>query len=135
MVNLQHHPNTTSVIPLRTEEDYQLALQRLEEVFLAKKGTPEHNEFLVLRDLIAAYEDKHIRPLLPPNMTPAELKAYLEERGLGRKELLDALGQPSRVSEVLRGKRKLTLQMIQKLHYTYGIPFQALIPPPDELPA
>jgi HTH-type transcriptional regulator/antitoxin HigA len=57
----------------------------------------------------------------------------MEQQGLTRKDLLQVFGTTARVSEVLSGKRALTLDMIRKLHALYAIPLESLIgqaPPP-----
>ena len=55
-----------AVNPIRTEEDYEAALARVDDIFQAKPGTLEGDELDILADLIEAYEDKHY-PVGPPS--------------------------------------------------------------------
>jgi len=77
--------------------------------------------------LIAAYEETKW-----PRRTPstADVIRYLmEQHGLSRTDMVPILGTMSRVSEVLRGKKRLSLTMIQRLRARFGIPADVLIPP------
>ncbi len=56
-----------AVNPIRTEEDYEAALARVDDIFQAKPGTLEGDELDTLADLIEAYEDKHY-PIGPPSL-------------------------------------------------------------------
>jgi HTH-type transcriptional regulator/antitoxin HigA len=61
-------------------------------------------------------------------VTPADLIRYaMEQHGLGAADLAPILGTRSRVSEVLNGKRPLTLAMIRRLHDRLGLPADLLI--------
>jgi HTH-type transcriptional regulator/antitoxin HigA len=51
----------------------------------------------------------------------------MEQLGYKQKDLAEAMGLKSRVSEILNRKRKLTLDMIRKLHEVLGIPTEVLI--------
>jgi HTH-type transcriptional regulator/antitoxin HigA len=53
----------------------------------------------------------------------------MEEHGLSRVDLVPLLGTPSRVSEVLNGKRELSMSMVRKLRERFHIPADLLIPP------
>jgi HTH-type transcriptional regulator/antitoxin HigA len=57
-----------NVKPIKTKKDYQQALDKLEVIFDAKKGTPEGDELEILGILIDQYENKHFPIDLPdPN--------------------------------------------------------------------
>ncbi len=99
--------------PIKTENDYQKALKRLEEIFDAKIGTAESDETDILGLMIDDYEKKHY-PIEAPDPIEA-IKIRMEELNLKQKDLADALGGKNRVSEILNRKRKLTLEMIRKL--------------------
>jgi HTH-type transcriptional regulator/antitoxin HigA len=59
----------------------------------------------------------------------ADILAYLmEEHGLCRADLVPLLGTASRVSEVLGGKRDLSMAMVQRLRERFHVPADALIP-------
>ena len=77
--------------------------------------------------LIAAYEDSKWPRRLPG---PADLIRHLmDQHGLSRADLVPILGTASRVSEVLRGKKGLSLAMIQRLRARFRVPADMLLPP------
>jgi HTH-type transcriptional regulator/antitoxin HigA len=80
--------------------------------------------------LIAAYEESRW-PRRPP--TTAELIRHLmDQHGLTRAEMVPILGTPSRVSEVLAGKKELSMGMVQRLRGRFRVPADLLIPPPKQ---
>ena len=99
--------------PIRTEIDYQDALNRLEVLFDATVGTPESDEADILGLLIDDYEQKHY-PIEAPDPIEA-IKIRMEEMQLKQVDLVKEIGGKSRVSEILNKKRKLTVGMIRKL--------------------
>lgn len=111
--------------PIKTKADYEKALARVDALMNAKLGTPKADELDVLVTLIEAYENKHY-PIVPPSPVAA-IKFRMEQGGLTRKAMEPYLGGRGRVSEVLSGKRPLTLDMIRKLHEGLGIPLESLI--------
>ncbi|MCP2045350.1 type II toxin-antitoxin system HigA family antitoxin [Pontibacter sp. HSC-36F09] len=110
---------------IKTEEDYQLALQRLEEIFDAEPDTQDGDELEILSFLIDSYEKEYF-PIEAPDPIEA-VKFRMEQLGIKQKDLAEVLGFKSRVSEVLNRKRKLTLEMIRNLHKTLNIPTNVLI--------
>ncbi|AUD04849.1 helix-turn-helix domain-containing protein [Spirosoma pollinicola] len=99
--------------PLKNEADYDLALERLNEIFDASANTPEGDEAELLILLIDSYENEHYAIEAPD---PIEaIKIRLEEMELKQQDLVGIIGGKSRVSEVLNRKRKLTVDMIRKL--------------------
>ena len=113
------------ITPIRTEKDYQAALNRLDSIFDAKKGSKEGDELEVLAILIDTYENAHF-PIGMPDPIEA-IKFRMEQMGMKQKDLADAMGFKSRVSEVLNRKRKLTLEMIRKLNEVLRIPTEVLV--------
>jgi HTH-type transcriptional regulator / antitoxin HigA len=113
------------VRPIRTEADYEAALEVVERLWGAKSGTPQGDCLDVLATLIEAYEEKH-HPIDPPDPVDAIL-FRMDQMGLTRKDLERYLGSRVRVSEVLRKKRSLSLSMIRNLHAELGIPAEVLI--------
>jgi HTH-type transcriptional regulator/antitoxin HigA len=111
--------------PIKTNKDYKLALARLESIFDAKPGTPEGDELEVLGILLANYEEEHF-PIGFPDPIEA-LKFRMEQLGYSQNDLAQVVGLKSRASEILSRKRKLTLEMIRKLHESLGIPTDVLI--------
>lgn len=110
---------------IKTEKDYQKALKRLEVIFDAKKGSKDGDELELLSLLIDNYE-KEKYPIDFPDPIEA-IKFRMEQLGFKQKDLAEAMGLKSRVSEILNRKRKLTLDMIRKLHDVLGIPTEVLV--------
>ncbi len=114
-----------NIKPIKNENDYQEALRRLELIFDAKRGTIEGDELEILSILIDRYENEHF-PIGMPDPIEA-IKFRMEQMGMKQKDLAEALGFKSRVSEILNKKRKLTLDMIRKLSTTLNIPTDVLV--------
>ena len=110
---------------IKTEKEYQAALSRLEEIFDSKKGSKNADELELLSLLIEKYEDE-ISPIDLPDPIEA-IKFRMDQLGYKQKDLANAIGLKSRVSEILNKKRKLTIDMIRRLHDTLGIPTEVLI--------
>tara|TARA_R110000850_G_scaffold80862_1_gene173627 strand:- start:178926 stop:179285 length:360 start_codon:yes stop_codon:yes gene_type:complete len=113
------------ILPIRNEKDYQKALNRLEDIFDAKKGTEEGDELEILSILIDQYEKENF-PIGMPDPIEA-IKFRMEQMGMNQKDLAEVVGFKSRVSEILNKKRKLTLNMIRKLNTTLHIPTEVLV--------
>jgi HTH-type transcriptional regulator/antitoxin HigA len=110
---------------IKTEKDYEKALDRLKSIFQADVDTPEGDEAEVLSILIEKYEDEHY-PIDMPDPIEA-IKFRMEQMGMKQKDLAEVVGFTSRVSEILNRKRKLTLNMIRKLSTTLQIPTEVLV--------
>jgi HTH-type transcriptional regulator/antitoxin HigA len=122
---LSSRPYNNSLKIIKTEKDYNLALKRLEEIFDAKKGTKHGDELELLSLLIDNYENEKHAIALPD---PIEaIKFRMDQLGYKQKDLAEVIGLKSRVSEILNRKRKLTLEMIRKLHDVLGIPTEVLV--------
>ena len=102
-----------NVNPIKTEDDYINALNRLEEVFDAPNGTHESDEADILGLIIDDFERKNY-PIEAPDPIEA-IKIRMEEMHLKQVDLIEEIGGKSRVSEILNKKRKLTVGMIRKL--------------------
>jgi HTH-type transcriptional regulator/antitoxin HigA len=113
--------------PIREERDYERALRRVEQLWASPKGSPESDELDVLVTLIEAYEKKRY-PIDLPNPIEA-IKFRLEQTGKDLRSLIGVIGQRTRVYEVMRGDRPLSLNMIRSLHDKFGIPADVLIQP------
>lgn len=110
---------------IKTEEDYNQALKRLEEIFHAPTNSKEGDEAEILSILIEKYEDEYY-PIEAPDPIEA-IKFRMEQMGMSKKDLAQVLGYSSRVSEIFNRKRKLTLRMIRSLHEKLNIPYESLI--------
>ena len=82
--------------------------------------------------LIAAYEESKW-PRRPPR-TQDLIRHLMDQHGLTRADMVPILGTPSRVSEILRGKKGLSMAMVQRLRARFHIPADLLLPPPKGAP-
>ncbi len=114
--------------PIKAEEDYERALRRIERLWGAPQGSPDGDELDILATLVEAYERTHY-PIDTPNPIEA-IKFRLEQQGKDYRELIGVIGQRTRVYEVMRGDRPLSLNMIRKLYDKLDIPAEVLIQPP-----
>lgn len=110
---------------IKTENNYNQALERLEVIFDAKKGSPEGDELELLGILIDQYENEHF-PIDLPDPIEA-IKFRMEQMGYTQNDLAEIIGFKSRASEILNRKRKLSLEMIRQLHISLNIPTDVLI--------
>ncbi len=110
---------------IKTEQDYNQTLKRLEKIFHAKVDTKEGDEAEILSILIEKYEDEHF-PIGMPDPIEA-IKFRMEQMNMKQKDLAEIVGFTSRVSEILNKKRKLTLSMIRKLSEVLHIPTDVLV--------
>lgn len=115
------------VKPIRNEDDHQAALTEIERLWGADEGTPEGDRLEVLTTLVEAYERTHF-PIDLPDPIQA-IRFRLEQLGKDSKSLIGVIGSRTRVYEVMRGDRPLSLKMIQQLHLRFGIPAEILIRP------
>ena len=99
--------------PIRTESDHERAVVRIAELMGAAPGSHEGDELDVLATLVDAYEAKHHAMEAPDPVTAIQFR--MEQRGLKRKDLEPLIGSRARVSEVLTGKRNLTLDMVRRV--------------------
>lgn len=113
-----------NIKPIKTEQDYTNALNKIESLMDAKPNTPQMDELEVLTTLVEAYEEQHYKIEAPD---PIEaIKFRMEQEGLKQKDLISIVGSKSRVSEILNKKRKLTIDMIRNLHTQLHIPIESL---------
>lgn len=114
-----------NIKPIKNRKDYKAALKRIEALMGAKKNTPEGDELDVLATLVDAYESKHF--VIDDPDPVAAIEHGMEALGMDRVDLVDILGSKSRVSEILNRKRRLSMEMVRKLHDRMGIPAATLI--------
>lgn len=111
--------------PIRSDLDLERALERIDELWGAKPGTAKGDELDVLMLLVEKYEEEHVAI---PDSDPIEaIKFLMEQNEMSRMDLEPYIGPRGRVSEVLNGKRRLTLPMIKRLHEGLRIPYDSLI--------
>jgi HTH-type transcriptional regulator/antitoxin HigA len=114
-----------NIKPIRNDEDLHAAFKQLELVYQAQEGTSDADEMEILVTLIEAYERKHY-PISVSDPVEA-IKFRMEQQGLTSKDLEPFIGSSGRVSEILNHKRKLSLQMIKRLHDGLHIPYESLL--------
>lgn len=113
------------VRPIRTREDYRAARNRIEQLMGAEANTPESDELDVLATLVDAYEEKQFPMDAPDPVTAIQFR--MEQQGLTRKDLEPMIGSRARVSEVMTGKRGLTLAMVRRVRSGLGISADLLV--------
>jgi len=114
---------------IKTQDDYEETLKLTEELLdkNPKKGSTIAHRLELLILLVRDYEEKNF-PSEPPNPIDA-IKFRMEQQNLSQRDLVPYIGSRSKVSEVLSGKRPLTLSMIRALNTALGIPLESLVNP------
>jgi len=116
---------------IKTEQDYQEALKMVEELIVhdPNPDSAEGEQLSLLTTLIQDYENRVFPKSLPD---PIEaIKFRMEQANLKPADLIPYIGSRSRVSEILSGKRQLTLDMVRALSEGLGIPAEVLIHKPE----
>jgi HTH-type transcriptional regulator/antitoxin HigA len=113
--------------PIKTEEECENALARVYELMQLdlKAESDEYIEYQTLVLFIEAFEEEYYK-VAPPHPVEA-IKFRMEQMDVSPKQLEAILGSRSRVSEILSGKRKLSLSMIRRLNKELHIPAEVLI--------
>jgi HTH-type transcriptional regulator / antitoxin HigA len=115
------------VKPIRSDADYEAALNEVERLWGSKLGSRDGDRLDVLATLIDAYETEHF-PIDPPDPIEA-IKFRMEQQNLTRRDLEEIIGSRTRIAEVLNRKRGLSIGMIRRLHERLGISADVLIRP------
>ncbi len=111
--------------PIKTEQDYENALERLSVIFDAKINSKEGDEAEILSLLIENYENKNY-PIEAPDPIEA-IKIRMEDMNLKQKDLVGIMGGKSRVSEILNKKKRLTVDMIREIENLLKISASVLV--------
>lgn len=116
-----------TIKPIKTNKDHKEALECIEKLMSrsADLQTEERETLNVLATLVQEYEAKKFPSKLPDPVTA--IKFRMEQEGLAQKDLVPYIGSRGRVSEILSGKRSLTLEMIRKLSDGLGIPLKSFV--------
>ena len=114
--------------PIKTDADYDAALEEIDRLMDAEPDTPEGDRLDVLVTLVEAWESRHYRIDAPD---PIEaLRHTLEAQGLGETDLQEIMQvRRERAWEIMHRRRRLTMPMIRRLHDRLGIPAEVLIRP------
>jgi HTH-type transcriptional regulator/antitoxin HigA len=114
---------------LRNAKEYRAAVSEIDRLLDTdpKRGTPDYERLEFLSVLVEAYENEH-DPLDETGGSPQSVVEFmLEQRGLTRADLRDAMGGKARVSEFFAGKRRLSIEQIRALRDLLHIPADLLI--------
>ncbi len=117
---------------IKTEEGYQMALNRLDKIFHAQKGSKEQDELEILVMLIQRYEDEKVGDFPDPDPIEA-IKFKMEQMEMTQKDLAGVIGLKSRASEILSRKRPMSINIIRKISKALSIPADILIQPYETL--
>ena len=112
--------------PIKTEEEYESALKKMETIFHAKPNTKEGDLLELLSFLVHEYELKHHKI---EALSPIEaLKFEMEEQGLNQISLAKQIGMSkSSISVILNGKKPMSVRFMKYLHQHLGIPAHILL--------
>jgi len=115
---------------LKSEEEYNEACDRVYKLIHSSvdpidRDSPAGEEIEILSLVIEKYEHENY-PIEPPNPIEA-IKFRMDQMNIKQVDIAPLFGGSTRVSEVLGGKRPLTLKMITLLNRFLGIPFESLI--------
>ena len=115
---------------IKTRTQHRQALAEVERLVIGdpRLGTPAGDKLELLAKLVEDYEKERF-PFARPDALSA-IRFRMEERGLRQKDLVTVLGGKNRVSEVLSGKRGLTLGMVRSLSQSLNIPAELLVREP-----
>lgn len=111
--------------PIKTHRDHVAALKRIDRLMSKDITTKEEATLEVLGILVSAYEDEHF-PIDKPSPIEA-IKFRMDQMGLKQVDVGRIIGSKSRASEILSGKRSLTLPMIRSLSEELNIPAEILV--------
>ncbi len=110
---------------IETENEYDLAMKRYEEIRYAQSGDENYRELMLLVKIISEYESK---TSTLPEVDPIEfIKIRMEDFGYKAADLAKVYGDKATVSKVLNYKQALSLTMIRKFSKLLQIPPEALI--------
>src|SRR6266542_3943010 len=119
MTGLTRGPLHMEIKPIKTEAEHEQALKEIERLWKASEGTPAGDRLDVLITLVEAYEEEHF-PIDMPDPLDA-IWFRLEQLGLDLRALVGVIGARTRVYEIMRRERPLSLSMIRKLHDKFQI--------------
>lgn len=117
---------------IKNETEYQNSLDRIEELLTEPSNDETDRELELLGHLVDKYESEQY-PIEYPDSIEA-IKVRMEDLGLRQKDLVKIMGSPSKVSEVLNRKRRLSLPMIRALHRHLHIPAGVLLQEDERSP-
>jgi len=116
---------------IKTEQDYKEALKLVEDLITLdpQPDSAEGEQLSLLSILIQEYEARTFPEILPDPI--GAIKFRMEQANLKASDLIPYIGSRSRVSEILSGKRQMTLDMVRALSEGLGIPAKVLLRKPE----
>jgi HTH-type transcriptional regulator / antitoxin HigA len=114
-----------TISPIRTEEDYQVALRRIDVLVDCADDSEQADELDILSILIENYENEHY-PIAPPDPIDA-IRFRMEQTGMSEAEIAVYLDGEQMAKEVLNRRKPLTLEMIKRLYAQLHIPAESLL--------
>lgn len=120
-----------NIKPIRNDQDYEEAILLLETLVESNPDpkSDDGDKLSILSTLVEAYEVNRYPQSLPSSIDA--IKFRMEQANLKPADLVPYLGSRSKVSEILTGKRSLSLEMIRALEAGLGIPSKVLIQRPE----
>jgi HTH-type transcriptional regulator / antitoxin HigA len=118
---------TIKIKKINTKEDHEEALKLIQELMNANPNpeSEDGEKLALLTTLVSDYESRNFPKNLP---NPIDAILFrMEQNNLTPNDLVSYIGSRSRVSEILSGKRQLTLEMVRSLEAGLGIPSKVLI--------
>jgi antitoxin component HigA of HigAB toxin-antitoxin module len=116
-----------SIKPIRSEADHRAALAEIDRLMDAAPGSAEEDRLDVLSTLVSAWEDEHVA-LAAADPVEA-IRFHMEQHNRSQADLAALLGSRSRASEIMSRTRRLTIEMVWKLHVEWDIPLESLAAP------
>ena len=117
------------LVSIRDDIHLDAALAVIDGLLERPQRSPAEEEYLrALSDLVEVYENAHVE--ISPVSGVEVLRYLMEENGLTQASLAPLFGSPSIISEVLSGKRRLTLAHIARLSERFGLPADVFIGEP-----
>ncbi len=111
--------------PIQSRDDYEGMISLVDALIDAAPGSEEYEKLQIASDLVWGWEQKNVE--IPPPDPIEAIKHRLDAAGLTLRDLRPYLGSDARVSEIMTGKRDLTLRMVRALHTHLGIPLESLV--------
>ncbi len=115
----------TKIRPIQSREDYEAMVALVDALVDAEPGSEDFDNLQIASDLVWGWEQKNVE-IAPPDPIEA-IKFRLDALDLSLRDLRPYIGSDARVSEVMTGKRELTLKMVRALHTHLGIPLESLV--------
>ena len=115
-----------NVRPIRSDADYQLAMDRIESLMDLDDPTQDQQDEIELLSLVIEAHERETVPIEPPDPIEA-IKFRMEQAGLTAADVAHCFGGRTRVYEVLRGRRDLNVSMMRALNEHLGIPADILL--------